>query len=171
MGGNEGEGDRMRQLIAGNWKMNGLRAEGLALARAVRDGAAGLGCELADLSAGDVAVWGGRGFGRRGTVMLGAQDCHPDGERSAHRRSQRDDVARRWGGMGDRWPFGAPRRPRGERSDRAGQRRSRPWRQRLVPIICVGETEQHRNSGMEEVVVASQLDGSLPAGIPGSSGL
>ena len=32
----------VRPLIAGNWKMHGLAADGLALARAVAAGAAGL---------------------------------------------------------------------------------------------------------------------------------
>ena len=37
----------------------------------------------------------------------------------------------------------------------------------LVPIICVGETEQQRLSGAAETVVAAQVDGSVPAGFAG----
>ena len=70
--------DRMaRALIAGNWKMNGLKAEGLALARAIRAGAAGIGADLlicppASLlsSVGDLLAGS--------PIALGGQDCHPD---------------------------------------------------------------------------------------------
>src|SRR4051812_24770958 len=65
----------MRQLIAGNWKMNGLRSEGAALATALRQRCDGLACELlvcppatllhavADLLAGS-------------PIAVGGQDCH-----------------------------------------------------------------------------------------------
>jgi triosephosphate isomerase len=62
-------------LIAGNWKMNGLRADGVALAKAVAQGAGGLACGfvvcppatlLAPVAA---ALKGSR-------VALGGQDCH-----------------------------------------------------------------------------------------------
>ena len=36
----------MRQLIAGNWKMNGLRAEAVTLAQGIRAGAQGMASEL-----------------------------------------------------------------------------------------------------------------------------
>ena len=36
----------MPHLIAGNWKMHGLSADAVALARGVAGGAAGLACEL-----------------------------------------------------------------------------------------------------------------------------
>ena len=37
----------------------------------------------------------------------------------------------------------------------------------LVPIICVGETEQQRLAGAAETVVAAQVDASVPAGFAG----
>lgn len=63
-----------RPLIAGNWKMNGLRADGAALARAVAGGA-GIPCELvvcppATLLAPVAEALSGRRVG------LGGQDCH-----------------------------------------------------------------------------------------------
>ena len=43
----DAEGDAMRQLIAGNWKMNGLRADAIALAQGGgAHGAQGLACDL-----------------------------------------------------------------------------------------------------------------------------
>jgi triosephosphate isomerase len=70
-----------RPLIAGNWKMNGLRADGTALARAVSQGAGSLACEFvvcppATLLA-PVAEALSNGVG------LGGQDCHA-AEKGAH---------------------------------------------------------------------------------------
>jgi triosephosphate isomerase len=36
----------MRQLIAGNWKMNGLSAEAATIVTPLRTGASGLACDL-----------------------------------------------------------------------------------------------------------------------------
>src|SRR5438552_6224729 len=79
--GRRGRNMAMRiKLVAGNWKMNGLREDGLALARdlaqrAVAAGSTGLGCELivcppATLLSmvGDVLAGSG--------IALGGQDCH-----------------------------------------------------------------------------------------------
>ena len=65
----------MPQLIAGNWKMHGLTADAVALARGVVAGAAGLPCELlvcppfVHLPAVAQVVAGS-------PVALGGQDCH-----------------------------------------------------------------------------------------------
>src|SRR4051812_5946653 len=75
-----------RKLIAGNWKMNGLRADGLALAREIVDRVAaqrrGLSCALlicppATLIApvADVVA--------NSAVALGGQDCHAE-RKGAH---------------------------------------------------------------------------------------
>ena len=67
----------VRPLIAGNWKMHGLRADGLALARAVAEGAGGGGGRPSCWSArpspcsGEVAA-----ALDGGPVAVGAQDCH-----------------------------------------------------------------------------------------------
>ncbi|MBM3650340.1 MAG: triose-phosphate isomerase, partial [Alphaproteobacteria bacterium] len=67
-----------RPLIAGNWKMNGLRADALALARGVADGVKQAGwsdrdvliCPPATLIHGVVEAVRGSG------VMVGGQNCH-----------------------------------------------------------------------------------------------
>ena len=65
----------MPQLIAGNWKMHGLAADALALARGVAAGAAGLPCELLVCPpfvhfAAVAQVLAGS------PVAVGGQDCH-----------------------------------------------------------------------------------------------
>ena len=70
--------DDPRPLVAGNWKMNGLRSalgEIAAMRRAVEAGGAGTAevivCPPATLIAVAAAVLEG------GPLSLGAQDCHP----------------------------------------------------------------------------------------------
>ena len=71
--------DVIRPLIAGNWKMNGLRASlgefesMLASASGVADKADLLVCPPATL----VAAFAKRALGSK-TVAVGAQDCHPE---------------------------------------------------------------------------------------------
>ena len=67
-----------RPLIAGNWKMNGLRTDGLALAKAVADGVRGAGwsdrevlvCPPATLVLAVAEAVKGSG------VLVGGQNCH-----------------------------------------------------------------------------------------------
>src|ERR1700710_2482415 len=67
----------MRQLIVGNWKMNGLRAEAARLATDIRAGAGGLGCDL--LVCPPLTILAQVAEALSGSpVMVGAQDCHPD---------------------------------------------------------------------------------------------
>ena len=65
-----------RPLVAGNWKMNGLAADGLALARALAQAPAGaaelLVCPPATLLAPVASALSGS------RVALGGQDCHAE---------------------------------------------------------------------------------------------
>jgi len=156
----------MRQLIAGNWKMNGLQADGLALARAVREGAEGLGCDLvlcppATLLAGVAQALAGS------PVMAGGQDCHPapsgayTGDLSA---AMLQDAGARWVILG----HSERRLGYGESNTLVLEKAKAAIAAGLTPIICVGETEQQRLSGVAEEVVAAQVDGSVPPGFAGA---
>ena len=155
----------MRQLIAGNWKMNGLRADGLALAHAVRDGADGIAAELllcppatllaavADAVAGSV-------------VMVGGQDCHSV-PRGAHTGDLSAAMLRDAGASWVIVGHSERRADHHENDPTVLYKAQAASAAGLTPIVCVGETEQHRMSGNAEVVVASQIDGSVPAGFQG----
>ena len=155
----------MRQLIAGNWKMNGLHGSARALAQAVRDGSDGLGCDLlmcppATLLALVAHLLDGS------AVMVGGQDCHSvafgahTGDVSA---PMLRDAGAGWVIVGH-----SERRADHAESDPIVKRKAEAAMSAgLTPIICVGETEQHRLSGNAEVVVASQIDGSVPPGFEG----
>ena len=155
----------MRQLIAGNWKMNGLRADAVALAAAVRKAATELGCETLVcppatllMAVGDVLAGG--------AVGLGGQDCHT-AERGAHTgdlsAAMLRDAGCGWVILG----HSERRTDHGETDPVVRAKTEAAMAAGLVPIVCVGESEQQRLSGNAEFVVASQLDGSLPEGFAG----
>ena len=155
----------MRQLVAGNWKMNGLRAGAAALAQAVRDGAGGVACELLVCPPATVLAEVGEVL-RGSAVMLGGQDCHPaeaganTGDVSA---AMLRDAGAGWVIVG----HSERRAGYGETDLLVRAKAAAAAAAGLVPIVCVGETEQQRLSGNAEVVVAAQIDGSLPPGFAG----
>jgi triosephosphate isomerase len=156
----------MRQLIAGNWKMNGLRADAATLLQAVVQGSPALDCELlvcppATLLHGSAAALAGS------SVMLGGQDCHT-AEKGAHTGDISPAMLR---DAGCSWVIvghSERRADHGESDPVVRAKTVAAMTAGLLPILCVGETEQHRLSGNADVVVASQLDGCVPPGFTGA---
>ncbi len=160
----------MRQLIAGNWKMNGLRAEAVALAQALRDGCARLGgdllgCDLLVCPPATVLhevaeVLAGS------PVAVGGQDCHP--EPNGARTGDISAPMLRDAGAGFVILGHSERRlAYAESNVLVREKAEAAIAVGLVPIVCVGETEQQRLAGAAETVVAAQVDGSLPPGFAG----
>ncbi|HYZ41604.1 MAG TPA: triose-phosphate isomerase [Stellaceae bacterium] len=150
-------------LVAGNWKMNGLRADGAALARALAQRAitAGrAGCELlvcppATLlsSVGDILTGSG--------IAIGGQDCHaaPNGAHTG------DISAEMLADLGCKYVIlghSERRHGHGERDATVRDKITGAWRAGLAAIVCVGETQLQRQSGDAVEVVSSQLAGSIP---------
>ena len=156
----------MRQLIAGNWKMNGLRADAAALAEAL---AAGLGqpaaCEVLVCPPATVlAAVAGALAGS--SIMVGGQDCHP--EASGARTGDVSAPMLRDAGAG--WVILGHSERRlgyGESNALVQEKARAAIAAGLAPVVCVGETEQQRLTGNAETVVAAQIDGSVPPGFSG----
>ncbi len=155
----------LHKLIAGNWKMNGLRADGLALADALarlarRDKPACdlLICPPATLLAPIAVALAGSG------IALGGQDCHPKlfgahtGDISA---AMLKDAGCSYVILGH-----SERRIDHNESDALIRAKVTAAREAgLIAILCVGETLQQRDAGRTLEVVARQLAGSLPDGM------
>jgi triosephosphate isomerase (TIM) len=153
-------------LVAGNWKMNGLRNEGAALAREFSERAiaagGGLGCELlvcppATLLSTVGAITAGSG------IALGGQDCHaaPKGPYTG------DISAEMLADLGCSHVIlghSERRHGHGETDAIVRDKVSGAWRAGLVAILCVGETGEQRRSGEAVEVVSAQLGGSIPDG-------
>jgi triosephosphate isomerase (TIM) len=155
----------MRQLIAGNWKMNALRAEAASIAGPLRDRAKALACDLLVCppftQIGNVA-----GILAGSSVAVGGQDCHVN-EKGAHTgdisAAMLRDCGASWVIVGH-----SERRQDHHESDALVQAKTKAAiAAGLTPIVCVGETEARRVAGEQTEVVGRQLAGSLPEGFAG----
>jgi triosephosphate isomerase len=147
-------------LLAGNWKMNGLRsslAEIRALGRGIADlqGVEVLVCPPATLLTEAAKAAEGS------PVLVGGQDCHAQkagaftGEISAV--SLRDAGAK-YVILG----HSERRQYQVEASALIAEKMTTACEEGLKPILCVGETEAVRDAGNAEQIVTKQLEASLP---------
>jgi len=153
-----------RPLIAGNWKMNGLKAEGLALADAVLAGVRGSAwrCELLVCPPATLLSLIGERL-KGSPVRLGAQDCHPK-PNGAHTG---DIAAPMLADIGCRFVIVGHSERRADHNESDGLVKAKAeaaMAASLIPILCVGETLAVRDRGDALSVVAAQLAASLPAG-------
>jgi triosephosphate isomerase (TIM) len=153
------------QLIAGNWKMNGLRAEAKAIAEALRDRASGLRCELLVCPpftqiATVAAILSGSGIG------VGGQDCHFE-ESGAHTGDISPAMLRDAGAGWVILGHSERRHGHGETDEEVRQKVEAAQARGLTPIVCVGETDEQRQGGMETEAVGWQISGSLPKNFRG----
>lgn len=150
-----------RPLIAGNWKMNGLRADGVALARAVAGGAV-IPCELVVcppatlLAPAAEALSGSR-------VGLGGQDCHAEAK-GAHTGDISAAMLADLGCSHVIVGHSERRTDHGEDDATVNAKAKAAHAAGLVAIVCVGESEADRDSGRTLQVVGGQVEGSLPTG-------
>jgi triosephosphate isomerase (TIM) len=151
----------LKPLIAGNWKMNGLRADGMALARAVQAGSAGVSCELLVCPPATLLAGVGQALAG-GAAGLGGQDCAA----SAPGAHTGDIAAAMLADLGCRYVIVGHSERRTDHGETDAIVRAKAEAARaagLIPIVCLGETETQRDRGEALAVVARQLAGSLPA--------
>jgi len=155
------------KLVAGNWKMNGLRADGTALARGLAERAiaaarAGSGCELlvcppATLLAAVAGALAGSG------IALGGQDCHA-APKGAYTGDISPEMLADAGCSHVILGHSERRHGHGEGDAAVREKILGAWRAGLVAILCVGETQAQRQAGQAADIVAAQLAGSIPNG-------
>jgi triosephosphate isomerase (TIM) len=152
----------MRKLIAGNWKMNGLRADGLALARALGKHAAdeSVGCDLLVCPPATL-VTAVAHLLALGTVAVGGQDCHAE-PAGAHTGDISATMLRDAGCSHVILGHSERRVDHGESDAQIRAKVAAARAAGLVVILCVGETAAQRDAGQTLRVVATQLAGSLP---------
>jgi triosephosphate isomerase (TIM) len=155
--------DAIRPLIAGNWKMNGLKSSMaefdamLAGAGAVAGKADLLVCPPATLIAGfaDKA--------RGSKLAVGAQDCHPKAS-GAHTGDISAEMLADAGASAIIVGHSERRADHGESDALIRQKAEAAWRAGLIAIVCIGETRAQRDAGQTLDVCGTQLKGSLPDG-------
>lgn len=154
-----------RKLIAGNWKMNGLKADGLELASDLAGRLKGAGAVAFDMlvcppfpllfPVGEAIA--------DSPLALGGQDCAAKLS-GAHTGDVSPQMLKDAGcgfvilGHSER------RQDHGETDAVVKGKAEAAIGQGLVAIVCVGETEAQREAGQADAVVGAQVAGSLPAG-------
>lgn len=153
----------MKKLIAGNWKMNGTLDSARALIAGIE---AGLTPDV--MNTCDFVICppfphlmtaAQRGPG----LALGAQDC------SAHENGAYtgDVSAAMLKDLGCTYVIlghSERRQYFHETDEGVAIKAAKAHAAGLITIICVGETEEQREQGAQEQIVADQLKGSLPIG-------
>lgn len=166
-----GQNGRRRPLIAGNWKMNGLRADGLALAEALAVWAKGQAAPGADMLVCPPATL----LGAVGSVLedswvsIGGQDCHAAGQ-GAHTGDISAAMLADIGAASVILGHSERRQDHGESDGEVRAKAVAALGAGLKAIVCIGETEAERDSGQALAVLSRQLSGSVPVGEDGLSG-
>jgi triosephosphate isomerase len=152
-----------KQLVAGNWKMNGRRADAIALARALAGHAtAPHACDLIVCPPATLIIPVGEALAGSG-IALGGQDCHavPAG---AYTGSISAEMLRDAGCSYVIVGHSERRHGCGENDGDVRAKTLAAWRAGLVAILCVGETRAEREAGRAVEIVSGQLAGSVPDG-------
>ena len=158
-----------RPLVAGNWKMNGLRGSISELEAVTADAAARtwpvdlmicppatLLCAFAKM-AKESAAQGSK-------IAIGAQDCHTEvsgaftGDISA-------DMLKDAGASAVIVGHSERRTYHGETDEMVKAKAKAANRAGLMAIVCVGETREEREAGATMSRIQRQLSGSLPEDI------
>jgi triosephosphate isomerase len=151
-----------RPLVAGNWKMNGLRSSAAEFTRIVEGAQKLTAVDLMICPPATLLVL--FAAAAKGTsVLIGAQDCHAEpsgaftGDLSAEMLKDAGASAVIVGH--------SERRSYHQETDTDVRAKALAARRAgLCAIVCVGETRAEREGGRALAVVGTQLDGSVPDG-------
>jgi triosephosphate isomerase len=150
----------LRPLVAGNWKMHGLKASAGELARIIA-GSAALNADLmicppATLIANFAAA------ARGSAVTIGAQDCHAD-PAGAHTGDISAEMLIDAGAVAVIVGHSERRTDHHETDAQVRAKAMAAHRVGLTAIVCVGESRAEREKGWALDVIDRQLEGSLPS--------
>ena len=154
--------DAIRPLIAGNWKMNGLKSSATefeAMVVGASEVAAKtdlLVCPPATL----IAAFADKARGSR-TLKVGAQDCHPKAS-GAHTGDISAEMLADAGASAIIVGHSERRADHGESDVLVRQKAEAVWRAGLTAIVCIGETQHQRDAGQTLDICRGQLNLSLP---------
>jgi triosephosphate isomerase len=154
--------DRPRPLVAGNWKMNGLRASAEVL-RSVQAGyTPGLKARVELLvcpPATLVHAFAREAVGSR--IAIGGQDCHAK-ESGAFTGDISAEMLADAGAAYVIVGHSERRQYHAEKDADVCAKAVAAHRAGLTAIVCVGETQAEREGGKTLAVVRRQLRGSIP---------
>jgi len=133
--------DAIRPLIAGNWKMNGLKASSAEF-EAMLAGAPGVAAK-ADLlvcpPATLIAAFAEKARGSK-TFAIGAQDCHPKAS-GAHTGDLSAEMLADAGASAIIIGHSERRADHGESDALVRQKTEAVWRAGFIAIVCIGQLD------------------------------
>jgi triosephosphate isomerase len=155
-----------RPLVAGNWKMNGVRkslAEAASICEAVAAGGAGKAeivvCPPATLLMAVTVICEGTKVG------VGGQDCHAEAS-GAFTGDISAEMLKDAGATYVILGHSERRAGHHETNEIVRAKAKAALRAGLMAIICVGETRAEREAGDAFSIVGAQLAGSVPENSP-----
>ncbi|RDI56718.1 triose-phosphate isomerase [Microvirga subterranea] len=154
--------DRPRPLVAGNWKMNGLKSSAKVLDEIHAGYTPGLKAKV-DLAVCPPATLVGplalQAVGSR--VAIGGQDCHAK-ESGAFTGNVSAEMLADAGATYVIVGHSERRQYHGEKDVDVCAKAVAAHRAGLTAIVCIGETREEREAGRALSVVKKQLRGSTP---------
>lgn len=153
-----------RPLVAGNWKMNGLKASAGELKKIMAGSAELTG--KADLMVCPPAtlLMDFAEQVRSSGVTIGGQDCHAE-KAGAFTGDVSAEMLKDAGASAVIVGHSERRTLHKETDADVRAKVQAAWRAGLMAIVCIGETRVERELGQTLEVLRRQLDGSLPSGV------
>src|SRR3954467_14241218 len=157
--------DRPRPLVAGNWKMHGLKSSVQVLHALAEGYTPGLKAKVDLLVCPPATLIHAFALQAHGSdVAIGAQDAHAEAS-GAYTGNVSAEMLADLGathvivGHSERRAYHAERDPHVRSKAEAARRAG------LSAIVCVGETREEREGGKALAIVRKQLRGSIPQGM------
>ena len=150
-----------RKIAAGNWKMNGAKAD-LDVLREIANSAGKetpqvVICPPATLLISAVEAV------QQTEIAIGAQDCH-SAESGAHTGDVAAPMIADCGAQFVILGHSERRTDHGETNEQVAAKVQAAWSAGLTAILCIGETLDERKAGQTLSVLAAQIEGSMPDG-------
>lgn len=151
-----------RPLVAGNWKMNGLRGSAAEISTIAQGYDAPLAAR-ADLLICPPATLLARAVeaAAASALQIGGQDCHAKAS-GAHTGDISAEMLADAGATAVIVGHSERRADHHESDEMVWEKAEAAWRAGLMAVVCVGETEAQRQAGHCHAVVARQVRGSVP---------
>ncbi|MEO1016715.1 MAG: triose-phosphate isomerase [Pseudomonadota bacterium] len=150
-----------KPVVLGNWKMNGLRSEGLALVGALADRAIRLQGTLGVFPPSTLLSAVKARVGNAG-LIVGGQDCH-DQTSGAYTGSISAPMLVDSGAQAVLVGHSERRHGLGEDDELVGRKVLAAHEAGLIAVLCVGETESEYVSGERDNRLSVQLNAAVPA--------
>jgi len=156
----------MRSLIAGNWKMHGLKSD-LHEIESIADFAARTKAPVDILICPPASLLAAAARSVEGRIGIGGQDCAIEAS-GAHTGDISAEMLKDAGAGAVIVGHSERRQHHGETDALVSKKALAAKRAGLLAIICVGETQQQRADGAALSVCGDQIVASVPLGMSAS---